>query len=44
MVEFEQDGDRRDGEAEELAKPTKYCHRIVLRLRSAERIRGKDIW
>ena len=34
-VEFEQDGDRRNCEAEELAKPTNCCHRIVLRLKRA---------
>ena len=32
VVEFKQNGDRRDREAEELAKPAECCHRNVLRL------------
>lgn len=43
VVEFEQDGDRRDREAEKLAKPTNCCHRIVLRLGCTGRDRGVDI-
>ena len=32
MVQLQQDGDCRYREAEELAKPTDHCHRVVLRL------------